>query len=150
MDDPNAFERPPEGKVSDPDLRRLFRSVTADAAADDATEVAWRNPGLGGGGRLGVEATGRGCLCTCSANESVELLKVFEAAAKRCAASCTFGGKVPALALRKPEGKFVGGKVEVSTGDGMEGLTSLGGEPPEEAKARSAGGLYRPAIRSSA
>ena len=37
---PNALERPAEaGKVSEPDLRRLLRSVTAELAADDAMEV---------------------------------------------------------------------------------------------------------------
>ena len=39
MDGPNAFDRPPVGSVSEPDLRRLLRSVSADEAADEAIEV---------------------------------------------------------------------------------------------------------------
>ena len=46
------------------------------------------------------------CL-SCSAKLSVEpagLPKLLEAAAKRCAASWTLEGRVPALALRNPGG----------------------------------------------
>ena len=39
MDGPNSFDRPPVGSVSEPDLRRLLRSVSADEAADEAIEV---------------------------------------------------------------------------------------------------------------
>lgn len=86
MEDPKAFERPAEGKVSDPDLRRLLRSVVAEEAAVDATEVAWRKPGRACAGRIGG-AGGMGRRCGGSANESVEvgvLVTVLEVAAKRC------------------------------------------------------------------
>lgn len=36
---PNALDKPAEGRVNEPDLRRLLRSVRADEAAEDATEV---------------------------------------------------------------------------------------------------------------
>lgn len=39
MDGPNAFESPPVGRVSDPDLSRLLRSVKAEEATDEATEA---------------------------------------------------------------------------------------------------------------
>ena len=39
MDGPNAFDSPLEGSVSEPDLRRLLRSVRADEATDEATEA---------------------------------------------------------------------------------------------------------------
>jgi len=64
-------------------------------------------------------------------------------AAKRWAASWTLEGKVPALALLNPGGKFVGGKVEPSPVVVTEGGASLGGDPPD-ARARRAGGRYLP------
>ena len=39
MDGPNAFDNPPVGSVSEPDRRRLLRSVSADEATDEATEA---------------------------------------------------------------------------------------------------------------
>ena len=39
MDGPNAFESPPVGRVREPDLRRLLRSVKAEEATDEATEA---------------------------------------------------------------------------------------------------------------
>ena len=39
MDGPNAFDNPPVGRVSEPDLRRLLRSVSAEEATDEATEA---------------------------------------------------------------------------------------------------------------
>jgi hypothetical protein len=36
MDGPKALDNPPGGKVNDPDLSRLFRSVTAEDEAIDA------------------------------------------------------------------------------------------------------------------
>lgn len=92
--------------MSDPDRRRLFRSVTADDATEEATEVECRKPGRTGVAKLEV-GVAEICLCDCSINDSVEaevLPTVFDAAAKRWAASCTFEGKVPALALLKPGG----------------------------------------------
>jgi hypothetical protein len=60
----------------------------------------------------------------------------------REAANWTLEGKVPALGLLNPVGKFVGGKVEGSPGVVTEGGFSPGGDPPE-ANARNAGGRYR-------
>lgn len=40
MDGPNALDSPPVGNVREPDLNRLLRSVTADEATDEATDVA--------------------------------------------------------------------------------------------------------------
>ena len=69
---------------------------------------------------------------------------------KRCwAASVTLEGKVPALALRKPGGKLVGGRGEPSTGVLEDGEASFEGEPLE-AIALKAGGLYLPWSLSSA
>lgn len=76
------------------------------------------------------------------------LLRLLEACAKRWAASWTLEGKVPALALLKPAGNEVGGKVEVSPAGVVVEGESLGGEPPE-ARARSAGGRYLAPILSS-
>lgn len=45
---PKAFESPAAGILSEPDRRRLLRSVTADVAADDATDVVCRSAGLAG------------------------------------------------------------------------------------------------------
>ena len=81
--------------------------------------------------------------------EGAALLRVLDAAAYRWAASWTLEGKVPALALLKPAGKEVGGKVDVSPAGVVVEGESLGGEPPE-VKARSAGGRYRAPILSSA
>jgi hypothetical protein len=39
MEGPNALESPPVGKVSDPDLRRLLRSLRADDGIEDATDA---------------------------------------------------------------------------------------------------------------
>ena len=60
IEGPKALERPPEGNVREPDLRRLLRSVTAEVATVEATEVAWRNVGRGGARlfELAVEPTG--------------------------------------------------------------------------------------------
>jgi hypothetical protein len=93
IDGPKALERPAEGRVREPDLKRLLRS--------EPTEV-W----MGGGGAVDVDViecliVGRVgttrlggvlafCLCcSCSEKDSVDgvaLLRVFDAAAKRCAA----------------------------------------------------------------
>ena len=40
MEVPNALERPPAGRVKDPERKRLLRSVNAEDAAEDATEAA--------------------------------------------------------------------------------------------------------------
>lgn len=94
IDGPKALERPAEGRVNEPDLKRLWRS--------EPTEV--ETGGGGGaidvdvieclmGGRVGTTRLGGVlvlCLCcSCSANDSVDavaLLRVFDAAANRCAA----------------------------------------------------------------
>jgi hypothetical protein len=103
MEGPKALESPPVGKVSDPDLSRLLRSVTAEEATDEATDAEWRKLGRGGlAVMLGVGA-GRDC----SVNESADvgvLPTVLDAAANRWAASWTLEGKVPALALLNPAG----------------------------------------------
>jgi hypothetical protein len=39
MEGPNALERPPVGKVKEPDLSRLFLSVTFVGATGGATDV---------------------------------------------------------------------------------------------------------------
>jgi hypothetical protein len=39
IDGPNALESPPAGRVRDPDRKRLLRSVSAEDAAEDATEA---------------------------------------------------------------------------------------------------------------
>ena len=80
--------------------------------------------------------------------DGAALLRLLDAAANRWAANWTLEGKVPALALLKPDGKFVGGRVEVSPGVVLDGGGSLEGSPPE-AKARSAGGRYLAPILSS-
>ena len=46
IEDPNALDNPAAGKVSEPDLRRLLRSVTAVDAADVAIVEVWRRFGL--------------------------------------------------------------------------------------------------------
>ena len=38
-DEPNALLIPPEGSVSEPERRRLFRSPKAEEATDEATEA---------------------------------------------------------------------------------------------------------------
>ena len=38
-DEANALLIPPEGRVSEPERRRLFRSPKAEEATDEATEV---------------------------------------------------------------------------------------------------------------
>ena len=40
IEGPNALERPPAGRVKDPERKRLLRSDIADDAAEDATEDA--------------------------------------------------------------------------------------------------------------
>ena len=52
---PKALDRPELGRVSEPDRRRLFLSVTADDAAEEAMELEWRRPGLVAARRLAVE-----------------------------------------------------------------------------------------------
>ena len=84
-----------------------------------------------------------GCWPYVSRKDSVELgsvCRVSDAAAKRCAASWTFEGKVPALALLNPGGKFVGGSGEASEGVLAEAGISFDGEPVD-AIDRKAGGL---------
>ena len=84
---PNALDRPPAGRVKEPERKRLLRSVIADDAAEDATEAACRR--LGRTGAVVVTGGARVCcLCCCSwsANDSVDcaaLLRLLEAAAKR-------------------------------------------------------------------
>ena len=40
MEGPNALDSPPAGRVKDPERKRLLRSVSAEDAAEDATEAA--------------------------------------------------------------------------------------------------------------
>lgn len=99
---------------------------------------------------LAVDAVA-GCWPYVSRKDSVELgsvCSVSDAAAKRCAASWTLEGKVPALALLKPEGKFVGGNEEASEGALAEEGRSFDGDPVEAIE-RKAGGLYRASACSS-
>jgi hypothetical protein len=85
IEGPNALESPPVGRVNDPDLRRLFRSVTVDEETGDAIEAEWRKAGRVGAARLDG-GTGAFCLGVSSVNGSVEdgvLPRVLDVAAKR-------------------------------------------------------------------
>jgi len=93
MDGPKALESPAEGSVSEPDLKRLLRSEptevgAADGGATDA-EVVIECLIVGRVGTIRLGGTLGLCLCcSCSVNDSVDgvALRVFDAAANRCAA----------------------------------------------------------------
>jgi hypothetical protein len=92
----------PNGKVKEPDLRRLFRSLAADTAFDDATDDECRKFG-----RVSAALAKLPRIWVGSSNNSTDpgvLARLLEACANLCAASCTFEGRVPALGLLKPGG----------------------------------------------
>ena len=76
MEEPNALERPPDGRVSDSERKRLLVGI------EDVTEAECRRFGRAGA-RLAAGGIWR---CERSASDSAEpgrLVRVLEAAAKR-------------------------------------------------------------------
>jgi hypothetical protein len=140
-----VFDNPSEGRVSEPDRRRLFLS---DMTADDANDAACLRAGRCGlapgttaevGVRLGCNRTSRPERPNCSTG--VSSLGCGWVCPKgdpyRWAASCMLEGKVPALALLKPVGKLVGGRLSTVE---LAALSAEGGGESPEVMVRSAGG----------
>ena len=94
IEGPKALLRPPVERVSEPERRRLLRSVAAEA---EAMEAEWRRPGR----PVGLAATGEEVWENESVSYPVESGVLSRVEAKCCAASETLEGKVPALALLK-------------------------------------------------